>query len=67
MIAPLLATCRNMQMMLMPDRQEQSKDVSGLYNRATCFEFHQLLVGTLLSFKKVLDGYAQALTIIGAN
>jgi len=51
------------------DRQDQSgerlgepndPEVSGLYNRDTCFEFHQLLVSTLLSFGKGLDAYAKA-------
>jgi hypothetical protein len=50
------------------DLQDQSDDplvepeVSGLYNRDTCFEFHQLLVSTLLSFGRGLDAYAKALT-----
>ena len=41
-------------------RREQSGEQSGLYNRATCFEFHQLLVSTLLRFGKAFDGYAAA-------
>jgi hypothetical protein len=32
-----------------------------LYNRATCFEFHQLLVATLPSYGKALDKYEAAL------
>jgi hypothetical protein len=34
--------------------------MSGLYNRDTCFEFHQLLVSTLLSFGKGLEEYEKA-------
>ena len=34
--------------------------MSGLYDKTTCFEFHQLLVSTLFSFGKVLEGYADA-------
>jgi hypothetical protein len=41
-------------------RRAQPGEQSGLYNRATCFEFHQLLVSTLLRFGKALDGYAAA-------
>ena len=48
----LLTACREML----------SGKVSGLYNRDTCFEFHQLLVSTLLSFGKGLDAYATAHT-----
>jgi hypothetical protein len=32
-----------------------------LYNKATCFEFHQLLVATLLSYGKALDKFMKAL------
>jgi hypothetical protein len=32
-----------------------------LYNKATCFEFHQLLVATLLSYGKTLDDLDSAL------
>jgi hypothetical protein len=59
-ITSLLAACRDMQTTPGPDRPETSKDMSGLYNRDTCFEFHQLLVFTLLSFGEALDGYEQA-------
>jgi hypothetical protein len=45
-------------------RQEgwgELQGVSALYNKATCFEFHRLLVATLLSYGKALDEYAAAL------
>ena len=32
-----------------------------MYNKATCFEFHQLLVATLLSYGKALDKFVKAL------
>jgi len=32
-----------------------------LYSKATCFEFHQLLLATLLSYGKALDGFVAAL------
>jgi hypothetical protein len=51
----LLTACRKMQSMPRPDRKEQSKEMSGLYSRDTCFEFHQLLVSTLLDYGKALD------------
>ena len=38
------------------------RGVSALYNKATCFEFHQLLVATLISYGKALDNFAAALT-----
>jgi hypothetical protein len=46
----------------MPRREglDHEDEVSGLYNKTTCFEFHQLFVSTLLSFGKVLEGYADA-------
>jgi hypothetical protein len=59
-ITSLLAACRVMRTTPGPDRPETSKDMSGLYNRDTCFEFHQLLVFTLLSFGEALDSYEQA-------
>ena len=45
-----------------PDDPLGEPEVSGLYNRDTCVEFHQLLVSTLLSLGKGLDAYASALT-----
>jgi len=56
----LLTACRDMQNMPTQARRAQPGEQSGLYNRATCFEFHQLLVSTLLRFGKALDGYAAA-------
>ena len=54
----LLTACRDMQNMPRRARREKSGERSGLYNSATCLEFHQLLVSTLLRFGKALDGYA---------
>jgi hypothetical protein len=51
----LLSACQKMQSMPRPDRKEQLKERSGLYSRDTCFEFHQLLVSTLLDYGKALD------------
>jgi hypothetical protein len=51
----LLSACRKMRSMPRPERQEQSKERSGLYSRDTCFEFHHLLVSTLLAYGKALD------------
>ncbi|KIM77717.1 hypothetical protein PILCRDRAFT_11806 [Piloderma croceum F 1598] len=39
---------------------DNEDEVSGLYNKTTCFKFHQLLVSTLLSFGKALEGYVDA-------
>ena len=70
MFNSLLTACQKMQTMPRSDRQDRSDEpldepdetqdepeVSGLYNRDTCFEFHQLLISTLLSFGKGLDEY----------
>jgi hypothetical protein len=57
-LTSLLTACQDMQTR---DGQAQS-GVSGLYNRATCFEFHQLLVSTLICFGKALDTYVHAYT-----
>jgi len=59
-ITSLLNACRDMQGMLRREEPEEDDEVSCLYNRTTCFEFHRLLVFTLLSFGKALDGYADA-------
>ena len=59
-ITSLLTACQEMQTMPRPDRPDQADEMSGLYNRDTCFEFHQLLISTLLSFGKGLEGYEQA-------
>jgi hypothetical protein len=57
-LTSLLTACRDMQ-----TRDGRARSgVSGLYNRATCFEFHQLLVSTLICFGKALDTYAHAYT-----
>jgi hypothetical protein len=49
-----------MEMMPRRERLDNDDEVSGLYNKTTCVEFHQLLVSTLLSFGKALEGYAAA-------
>ena len=59
-ITSLLTSCRDMEMMPRREGLEKEDEVSGLYNKTTCFEFHQLLVSILLSFGKALDGYADA-------
>jgi len=54
-ITSLLTTCRDMRSYPKPERRVQSEDGSedrsGLYTRDTCFEFHQLLISTLVSYK----------------
>ena len=59
-ITSLLTACRDMEMMPRREGLDDEDEVSGLYYKTTCFEFHQLLVSTLLSFRKVLEGYADA-------
>jgi len=59
-IPSLLTACRDMEMMPRREGLEKKDEESGLYNKTTCFEFHQLLVSTLLSFGKALEGYADA-------
>jgi len=59
-ITSLLNACQDMQGMPRREEPEEDDEVSCLYNRTTCFEFHRLLVFTLLSFGKALDGYADA-------
>ena len=56
----LLTVCRDMEKMPRREGLEKEDEVSGLYNKTSCFEFHQLLVSTLLSFGKALEGYADA-------
>jgi hypothetical protein len=59
-IPSLLTASRDMEMMPRREGLEKKDEESGLYNKTTCFEFHQLLVSTLLSFGKALEGYADA-------
>jgi hypothetical protein len=59
-ITSLLTACRDMEMMPRREGLDDEDEVSGLYNKTTSFEFHQLLVSTLLSFGKALEGYADA-------
>jgi len=58
----LFSACQSMQSMPWPSEPEQSKERSGLYNTATCFEFHQLLVSTLVDYGKALEKLADAHT-----
>jgi hypothetical protein len=51
-----------MQSMPWPSEPERSMERSGLYNTATCFEFHQLLVSTLVDYGKALEKLADAHT-----
>lgn len=48
------------RMLNMRRLEKSQKAVSGLYNKDTCFEFHQLLVATLLSYGKALDAFEEA-------
>jgi len=56
-LTSLLSMCRIMQMLPRQGGRASLRGVSALYNKATCFEFHQLLVATLLSYGKALDKY----------
>jgi hypothetical protein len=60
-LTSLLSACRTMQMLPRQGGRASLRGVSALYNKATCFEFHQLLVATLLSYGKALDEYETAL------
>ena len=42
------------------DLLDEPDEISGLYNKDTCVEFHQLLISTLLSLGKGLEEYAAA-------
>jgi hypothetical protein len=57
-----LIACQNMQSMPWPSEPELLKERSGLYNRATCFEFHRLLLSTLINYGKAHDELAGAHT-----
>ena len=54
----LFSACQSMQSMPWPSEPEQSKERSGLYNKATCFEFHRLLVSTLVDYGMALEKLA---------
>ncbi|KIM72908.1 hypothetical protein PILCRDRAFT_736132 [Piloderma croceum F 1598] len=58
----LFSACQSMQSMLWPSEPKLSMERSGLYNTATCFEFHQLLVSTLVNYGKALEKLAGAHT-----
>lgn len=58
----LFSACQSMQSMLWPSEPKLSTERSGLYNTATCFEFHQLLVSTLVDYGKALEDLAGART-----
>ena len=53
-ITSLLTACRDIQMMPRQRWPENLDKDLCLYNKATCFKFHQLLISTLLSFSKAL-------------
>jgi hypothetical protein len=57
-ITSLLSACRTMKTLPRQEKRTKLQGVSALYNKATCFEFHQLLVATLLSYGKALDDFA---------
>ena len=59
-LTSLLSACRTMQMLPRQEGRASLQSISALYNKATCFEFHQLLVATLLSYGKALDKYEAA-------
>jgi len=54
-ITSLLTACQDMQSYPRPESQVQSDDRSGLYTRDTCFEFHRLLISTLLGYRRALN------------
>jgi hypothetical protein len=60
-ITSLLSMCHTMQMLTRQEGQARLQGVSALYNKTTCFEFHQLLVATLLSYGKVLNKFVKAM------
>ena len=63
-ITSLLTACRDMRSYPKPERrvksEDRSEDRSSLYTRDTCFEFHQLLISTLLSYKAGLRKLTKA-------
>ena len=63
LITSPLSGCRAMQMLLRQEGWAKLHGVSSLYSKTTCFEFHQLLLATLLSYGKVLDGFVAALAL----
>jgi len=66
----LLTACQDMQSYPSPEQEVQPEDRLGLYTRDMCFEFHQLLISTLPSYrmelnklKKAYDNYGKRLNI----
>jgi hypothetical protein len=59
-ITSLLTACQDMQSCPSPEQEVQPEDRSGLYTRDTCFEFHLLLISTLLSYKMELNNLKKA-------
>jgi hypothetical protein len=62
-ITSLLNACRTMQTLPRQEGWAKLRGVSGLYSKAMCFEFHQLLLATLISYGKALDGFVAALDL----
>ena len=60
-LTSLLSACRQMQTLPRQEGRAGLPGISALYNKTTCFEFHQLLVATLLSYGKALDKFKDAL------
>jgi hypothetical protein len=60
-ITSLLNACRTMQMLPRQEGRAKLRGLSALYSKATCFEFHQLLLAMLLSYGKALDRFVATL------
>jgi hypothetical protein len=63
LITLLLNACHTMQTLLRQEGWAKLCCISGLYSKATCFEFHQLLLATLISYRKALDRFLAALDL----
>ncbi|KIM71737.1 hypothetical protein PILCRDRAFT_16781 [Piloderma croceum F 1598] len=63
-ITSLLTACRDMRSYPKPEQrvksEDKSEDRSCLYTRDTCFEFHQLLISTLVGYKAGLNKLSKA-------
>jgi hypothetical protein len=66
-ITSLLNVCRTMQTLPRQEGRAKLRGASGLYSKATCFEFHQLLLATLLSYGKTVDEFMAALNATPRN
>jgi len=58
----LLAACQSMKGLPQSktDTDNQPEDQSGLYSKATCVDFHRLLVGTLLAYGHALEKFGRS-------